>query len=99
MWVVLFKASMMGLPMFGLLARLYPFTNLIKKTWIGEKYLVAKPEDKSGIGMLMKFRDKLITQRMEEIKLGRVGKKVDLLQTQVAHLVHHLLNCKGGLEP
>ena len=70
-----------GLPMFGLLARLYPFTNWIKKTWIGERFFVAKPEDNSGIGMLMKFRDKLVTQRIEEIEMGKAGNRVDLLQT------------------
>jgi hypothetical protein len=34
-----------GLLPFGLMARLWPFTNFIKKTPLG-KYLVAKPEDR-----------------------------------------------------
>ncbi|OCL10214.1 flavonoid 3',5'-hydroxylase [Glonium stellatum] len=69
-----------GLPAFGLMARLYPFTNWIKSTWVGEKYLVAKPEDDSGIGTLMRFRDKLIAERQRDIEAGKVG-RIDLLQT------------------
>lgn len=38
-----------GLPAFGLMARLHPFTTWIKTTWVGEKYLVAKPEDNTGL--------------------------------------------------
>lgn len=68
-----------GLTPFGLMARLWPFTNFIKKTPLG-KYLVAKPEDNSGIGMLMRFRDKLIAQRLKDIAEGKVV-RVDLLQT------------------
>ncbi|KAL7776861.1 hypothetical protein CFE70_007281 [Pyrenophora teres f. teres 0-1] len=45
----------------------------------GEKYLVAKPEDDSGIGMLMRFRDKLIAQRVEDLQAGKLD-RVDLLQ-------------------
>ncbi|KAF2748279.1 flavonoid 3',5'-hydroxylase [Sporormia fimetaria CBS 119925] len=69
-----------GLLPFGLMARLWPFTNWAKRTWFGEKYLVAKPEDNSGIGMLMRFRDKLIVQRQKDIKDGKVT-RIDLLQT------------------
>ncbi|KAF1997721.1 flavonoid 3',5'-hydroxylase [Amniculicola lignicola CBS 123094] len=69
-----------GLLPFGLMARLWPFTHWIKSTWIGEKYLVAKPEDDSGIGMLMRFRDKLIIQRQQDLEEGKKG-RVDLLQT------------------
>jgi len=70
-----------GLPAFGLMARLWPFTDWIKTTWVGEKYLVAKPEDKSGIGTLMRFRDGLIVQRQKDIEQGKTGTRVDLLQT------------------
>ncbi|KAJ5770959.1 uncharacterized protein N7511_003010 [Penicillium nucicola] len=68
-----------GLPAFGLLARLHPFTSWIKTTFL-KKYLVAKPEDNTGIGVLMRFRDRLIDQRIKDIE---TGKKVptDLLQT------------------
>jgi hypothetical protein len=75
-----------GLLPFGLMARLWPFTRWIKSTWIGEKYLVAKPEDNSGIGMLMRFRDKLIEERVRDIEVAKMDGKgatggVDLLQT------------------
>lgn len=68
-----------GLLPFGLMARLWPFTNFIKRTFLG-KYLVAKPEDDSGIGTLMRFRDNLIVQRQKDLEEGKVG-RVDLLQT------------------
>lgn len=69
-----------GLPAFGMMARLRPFTSWIKETWIGERYLVAKPEDDSGIGTLMGFRDKLLDQRMQDIRAGKAGGRMDLLQ-------------------
>jgi hypothetical protein len=68
-----------GLLPFGLMARLHPFTTFIKTTFLG-KYLVAKPEDNSGIGMLMRFRDGLIETRLKDLKEGKKG-RVDLLQT------------------
>ena len=69
-----------GLPAFGLLGRLWPFTYWVKSTFL-EKYLVAKPEDQSGIGMLMRFRDKLLAERRHDIETGKAGDRVDLLQT------------------
>ncbi len=77
----LIKGLHEGLPAFGLMCRLYPFTTWIKETWVGEKYLVAKPEDDSGIGVLMRFRDKLLDQRMKDIEAGTAGNRIDLLQT------------------
>jgi cytochrome P450 len=68
-----------GLVPFGLMARLHPFTTFIKKTFLG-KYLVAKPEDNSGIGTLMRFRDGLIESRLKDLAEGKQG-RVDLLQT------------------
>jgi hypothetical protein len=68
-----------GLLPFGVMARLWPFTNFVKKTPLG-KYLIAKPEDDSGIGMLMRFRDKLMQQRLRDVEEGKVD-RVDLLQT------------------
>ncbi|KAG0158664.1 hypothetical protein PDIDSM_6183 [Penicillium digitatum] len=56
-----------GLPAFGLLARLHPFTS-----W---------PADNSGIGVLMRFRDRLIDKRIKDIKYGRKPNRTDLLQT------------------
>lgn len=70
-----------GLPYIGLMARLHPFTTWIKTTWIGQRYLVARPEHKSGIGVLMRFRDRLLAQRMQEIEEGKKIDRVDLLQT------------------
>ncbi|KAL2864829.1 cytochrome P450 [Aspergillus lucknowensis] len=69
-----------GLPAFGLLARLHPFTGWIKTTFL-KKYLVAKPEDDSGIGVLMRFRDRLIEQRVEDLKRRKDIGRIDLLQT------------------
>ena len=43
--------------------------------------MVAKPEDKSGIGMLMRFRDKLLAERRRDIEEGKAGDRIDLLQT------------------
>lgn len=69
-----------GLPAFGLLARLHPFTSWIKTTFL-KKYLVAKPEDDSGIGVLMRFRDRLIEQRVQDLKSTKDFSRIDLLQT------------------
>ncbi|OJJ58310.1 hypothetical protein ASPSYDRAFT_32364 [Aspergillus sydowii CBS 593.65] len=69
-----------GLPAFGLLARLHPFTSWIKTTFL-KKYLVAKPEDDSGIGVLMRFRDRLIEQRIQDLKSTKDFSRIDLLQT------------------
>jgi hypothetical protein len=59
-----------GLPAFGLLARLHPFTRWVKATFL-KKYLVAKLEDNTGIGVLMRFRDRLIDQRLREVAEGK----------------------------
>lgn len=64
---------------FGILTRMYPFTNMIKDTWFGKKYMVAKPEDKTGFGVIMRFRDALIAQRIDDVKRG-VNTRVDILQ-------------------
>ncbi|KAL3483159.1 cytochrome P450 [Aspergillus germanicus] len=69
-----------GLSAFGLLARLHPFTSWVKTTFL-KKYLVAKPEDDSGIGVLMRFRDSLIERRLQELKQTRDIGRIDLLQT------------------
>lgn len=71
-----------GLPAFGLMCRLHPFTSWIKSTFLN-KYLVASPEQESGIGSLMRFRDKLLNQRVEDMKKGTTGGRIDLLQTYV----------------
>lgn len=63
------------------MARLYPFTNWVKSTWLGDKYLVASPEQDSGIGSLMRFRDDLIDQRFRDIEKDTTNGRIDLLQT------------------
>ena len=70
-----------GLPAFGLMARLHPFTTWIKDTWVGERYLVATPESDSGIGTLMRLRDMLLEQRTKDIEAGTTGGRINLLQT------------------
>jgi len=70
-----------GMTVFGLMGRFWPFTMWFKRTWAGKKYLVAKPEDDSGIGVLMRFRDKLLYQRLRDIEEGNKIDRVDLLQT------------------
>ncbi|RSL69863.1 hypothetical protein CEP53_002055 [Fusarium sp. AF-6] len=69
-----------GLTPFGIMARLYPFTNWVKGTFLG-KYMVASPEQDSGIGTLMRFRDRLIQQRFKDIEDGTTSGRIDLLQT------------------
>ncbi|MCJ1398067.1 hypothetical protein MMC11_001264 [Xylographa trunciseda] len=70
-----------GLPAFGFLARMYPFTRFVKSTWVGERYLVAKPEDDSGIGALMRFRDSLLEQRLTAIEAGETSDRPDFLKS------------------
>ena len=70
-----------GLPAFGFLARMHAFTAFVKCTWVGERYLVAKPEDDSGIGKLMRFRDRLLSKRLRDIEAGTTDGRFDLLQT------------------
>lgn len=62
------------------MARLYPFTNWIKSTFL-RKYLVASPEQDSGVGTLMRFRDRLIEERYQNIEAGTTKGRTDLLQT------------------
>ncbi|MCJ1381646.1 hypothetical protein MMC17_004757 [Xylographa soralifera] len=69
------------LPAFGFLGRMYPFTRFVKSTWLGKRYLVAKPEDNSGIGVLMRFRDKLLEQRLTAIEAGETSGRPDFLQS------------------
>ncbi|MCJ1356967.1 MAG: hypothetical protein MMC33_006963 [Icmadophila ericetorum] len=68
-----------GFLSFGILARLYPLTGWIKKTWLGQ-ILIAGPEDETGIGALMRFRDEFIDRRIDEIESGTVKSRADILQ-------------------
>ena len=47
--------------------------------WVEEKYLVAKPEDNSGIANVMNFRDRLLAERMKNVEVGITQGLVDLL--------------------
>lgn len=69
-----------GLLLFGVMARLYPFTEWIKKTFL-QRFFVATPEQKNGIGALMRFRDGLIAQRFKDIEAGKTDGRMDILQT------------------
>ncbi|THY78911.1 flavonoid 3',5'-hydroxylase [Aureobasidium pullulans] len=82
-----------GLVPFGLMARLYPFTNWVKSTSFGDKHLVARPEQESGIGTLMRFRDKLIEQRRKDIEAGNTNGRIDLLQTEVTEHCPYYIAC------
>lgn len=70
-----------GLRPFGLLSRMYPFTAWIKTTPLA-RYLVATPDTPSGIGVLMRWRDKLLADRLRELEEGDYGSKdrADLMQ-------------------
>lgn len=76
-----------GLVPFGIMARLYPMTNWLKSTFLG-KYMVASPEQDSGIGTLMRFRDRLIDQRHKDIAAGTTNGRTDLLQTYGSHVLN-----------
>jgi hypothetical protein len=68
-----------GSPYFGLMCRLYPLTEWVKTTPLAY-LLVARPENDNGMGVLMRFRDKLFEQRAKDIKAGTTDSRVDLLQ-------------------
>jgi hypothetical protein len=68
-----------ALPYVGTMARLYPLMVFVKKTFLG-KYLVATPEQKSGIGDVMRFRDRMFEQRLKDIENGTAGERVDFVQ-------------------
>ena len=76
----LIKGFHEGMLVFGLMARFHPFMTWIKTTPLG-RFFTAKPEDKSGIGTLMRYRDKLLAERLEDIGAGKASGRVDLLQT------------------
>jgi cytochrome P450 len=69
-----------GMTAFGLMARFHPFMTWIKTTPLAS-LLIAKPTDDSGIGVLMRYRDKLFNERIKDMKQGKTGERVDLLQT------------------
>ena len=75
----LIKGFHQALPLAGALPRVYPLIELINKTPL-RKYLQPNPEDNSGLGLLMRVRDKLLADRLEAIKSGTTAGRIDLLQ-------------------
>lgn len=75
----LIKGMHDGMLPFGIMTRMYPLTNWVKETWLGKKYLVAKPEDETGFGAMMRFRDALVGKRLDELNRG-VKERPDILQ-------------------
>ncbi|KAJ5950450.1 cytochrome P450 monooxygenase [Penicillium vulpinum] len=69
-----------GFPHFGVLSRLHPFTRWVKTTPL-KRFLVASPSHPSGIGVLMRFRDKLIDKRLQDLQTSKDLGRIDLLQT------------------
>lgn len=69
-----------GMVPFGVMSRLYPFTEWAKSSFL-QNYFVASPEKKNGIGALMRFRDSLIERRYKDIEAGTTDGRMDLLQT------------------
>lgn len=69
-----------GLVPFGVMARLYHLTSLAKSTFLS-KYMVASPEQSSGVGAVMRFRDRLVEQRYKDIEAGTTNGRTDFLQT------------------
>ncbi|KAH6886175.1 flavonoid 3',5'-hydroxylase [Thelonectria olida] len=75
----LIKGLRDGLIPFAIMARMYPLTNLIKKTWLGDRLFVIKPEHENGFGALMRFRDRLIEKRLQDLGEGKTI-RFDILQ-------------------
>ncbi|KAF4632208.1 hypothetical protein G7Y89_g5919 [Cudoniella acicularis] len=70
-------ASWMPLNVFS---RLYPFTEWLKTTWF-KSMLVATPKKKNGVGVLMRWRDKLLEQRLRDLEQGKKKERVDIMQS------------------
>lgn len=68
------------LPYFGILTRMHTVTYWIKSTFL-KKYMVGTAQDDSGVGVLMRFRDRLMEERIAHIKSGKKIERTDLLQT------------------
>lgn len=65
---------------FHVMAYLHPIAQFLKRTGIGAM-LVPTPGDGSAVGHIMKVRDGLILERMDEIKQGAHPKRKDMLQS------------------
>jgi cytochrome P450 len=49
-----------------------------------KKYLVASPSMKNGVGVLMRWRDKVINERIQDLEEGKETERVDVLQASVS---------------
>lgn len=80
----LIKSFHTGLLVRTFLVQLYPLTAFLKKTPL-RRYMVASADQDFGIGVLMRFRDKLIAERVQDLQEGRISKndRIDLLQQLV----------------
>ncbi|KAF2753440.1 flavonoid 3',5'-hydroxylase [Pseudovirgaria hyperparasitica] len=69
-----------GLTPFGIMSSLYPLTNWLRSTRIGERFLIASPNDSGGWGRVMHFRDQLIAARRRDMAASKPRAQTDLLQ-------------------
>ncbi|TGO77398.1 hypothetical protein BELL_0110g00210 [Botrytis elliptica] len=66
---------------FGIVGRMYPFVEFIKKTWLG-RFLVSSEKDKGGMGFLIRWTNRIMKARQQELAEGGKDKgRVDLLQS------------------
>ncbi|PQE32144.1 Cytochrome P450 protein [Rutstroemia sp. NJR-2017a WRK4] len=76
----LIKELHRGFFYFGIVGRLYPFVEFIKRTPLG-KFLVSGPKDKGGMGLLIRWTNRIMAAREKEIADGKNHNRVDLLQS------------------
>ncbi|UNI24529.1 hypothetical protein JDV02_010266 [Purpureocillium takamizusanense] len=76
-----------GMPVFGLMSIFWPFTEWIKTTFLG-RYLVSSPQDKTGFGVALRFRDEVVEQRLKDIAAGKASDRRDFL--------HHFLEARDA---
>lgn len=65
---------------FGIVGRMYPFVEFIKKTWFG-RFLVSNEKDKGGMGFLIRWTNRIMKARQKELAEGKDHGRVDLLQS------------------
>ncbi|KAJ6439271.1 hypothetical protein O9K51_07156 [Purpureocillium lavendulum] len=67
-----------GMPIFGLISILWPFTEWVKTTYLG-RFLVSSPQDKAGFGVALRLRDDVVEQRLRDAADGKVDNRRDFL--------------------
>lgn len=80
----LVSGLLLGLPLIGLTQRIKFLNSLFTSDWVANK-VNPRPTDKSGIGAVMGYRDKLLAQRVEG---GEMDGRHDIL--------HHILKSKNA---